>query len=216
MRQRGFTLLEMLIGITLLGLLMVLVYGGLRLGTQSWEAGEAAAEVTARQAAVAEYLRRQLAQVYPLRWSAGDGTETLAFVGEADGLRFAAPVAARMAPGGVHLVALAAEPDGEAKALRLHWRPPDPEHPAFEFGAEDGQAVVVRGIEAVEFAYYGAETEDAEPDWHAAWHSEARLPRLIRLRLRPAQGEPWPDIVAALRLDAEAACRWDPFYKRCL
>ena len=40
LRQGGFTLLELLIAITLLGLILVLLFGGLRLGMRSWDAGQ--------------------------------------------------------------------------------------------------------------------------------------------------------------------------------
>ena len=35
--QRGFTLLELLISLTLLGLILVLLFGGLRLSVRSWD-----------------------------------------------------------------------------------------------------------------------------------------------------------------------------------
>ena len=41
--ERGFTLLELLIAMTLLGLLMLGLFGGLRLGARVWEAGDARA-----------------------------------------------------------------------------------------------------------------------------------------------------------------------------
>ena len=39
-RQAGFTLLEMLIGMSLLSVMMVLLFGSLRVCVQNWEAGE--------------------------------------------------------------------------------------------------------------------------------------------------------------------------------
>ena len=38
--QRGFTLVEVLIAISLLGLMLVILFGGLRLGGRSWDAIE--------------------------------------------------------------------------------------------------------------------------------------------------------------------------------
>ena len=39
--QRGFTLLELLIAMTLLGLIVTMAFSGLRLGTRAWEAADA-------------------------------------------------------------------------------------------------------------------------------------------------------------------------------
>ncbi|MFP4033740.1 MAG: type II secretion system protein J, partial [Desulfococcaceae bacterium] len=40
-RVVGFTLLELMISMTVLGIIMTLVYGAMRLGTRTWETGQA-------------------------------------------------------------------------------------------------------------------------------------------------------------------------------
>lgn len=216
MKQRGFTLLEMVIGITLLGFILVLLYGGLRLGTRSWDAGEKSVDASSRQAVVGEFLRRQLVLVYPLRWKKDGTQEVIAFAGETDALYFAAPISARLGAGGINLLALDADKKGGESALRLRWRAPDPEDKAFEFAEESKQeAALVRDIGALEFAYFGSDTQDAEPAWHDTWHSETYLPQIIRLRLKPKEGDPWPDILVALKLNADATCQWDAVNGRC-
>lgn len=216
MNQRGFTLLEMIIGITLLGFVLMLLYGGLRLATRSWEAGEKTVATTSRQAVVDEFLRRQLVLAYPLRWKMDDGQEIVAFTGETGSLHFAAPISARLGTGGIHLVAIEEERTSDGNALRLRWHLPDPELKAFEFPEEGDQVRLVRDIDALEFAYFGSETKDTEPTWHDTWHSETEFPQLVRLRLKPKEGEPWPDILVELKLGADSACRWDAFLKRCM
>ena len=47
-KQSGFTLLELLIGLALLGLILALMFGGLRLGIKSWDSGALASEEMAR------------------------------------------------------------------------------------------------------------------------------------------------------------------------
>ena len=42
--QSGFTLLELVVAITLMGLVLVMLYSGLRLGLTSWDNGEQRAE----------------------------------------------------------------------------------------------------------------------------------------------------------------------------
>lgn len=215
MKQRGFTLLEMVIGMTLLGFILVLLYAGLRLGTRGWDAGEKSVESTARQVAVGEFLRRQLSQVYPLRWKTSDLREVVAFAGESDALYFAAPIAARLTAGGVHLLALDKEKiDGEP-ALRLRWHMTSPELKSFEFPSEKSQVGLVKGVEEVRFAYYGADTRDVEPAWSDSWHSDTQIPLLIRMRIKAADGTQWPEILVAPKLTGDATCNWDPDFKRC-
>ncbi|NCS66115.1 MAG: hypothetical protein COS39_10215 [Hydrogenophilales bacterium CG03_land_8_20_14_0_80_62_28] len=219
MKQRGFTLLEMIIGITLLGFILVLLYGGLRLGIRSWDAGNQRVEATSRQVIVSDFLRRLLAQTYPLQWTQDDGKKTLAFSGAADALHFAGPIPARLGAGGIQLIALEGAKDDPGQALRLRWQAPDPKAHAFDFSGEfdaTDQAHLVKGVEKIEFAYFGAENQDDDPAWHDEWHSDTRLPQLIRLRLTPSGSQQWPDLMVAVRLNENAGCRWDSFYKHCV
>lgn len=216
MKQRGFTLLEMIIGITLLGFVLMLLYGGLRLGTRSWDAGEKSVETSSRQAAMTGFLRRQIGLTYPLRWKQDEGPAAVAFEGDSGSLRFAAPIAARLGPGGIHLLAIDREEGADAADLRLRWHLPDAELKAFDFPDEANQVKLVKDVDSVEFAYYGAEDKDSEPAWHDSFHSETMLPQLIRMRVKPKDGEPWPDILVELKVAADASCRWDPHFKRCM
>ncbi len=63
-RQRGFTLLEILVAVTLLGLLMAALFGGVRLGVRAWEASGARLDDDARLTAVQDFLRERLTQAY--------------------------------------------------------------------------------------------------------------------------------------------------------
>ncbi|MEE9250386.1 MAG: prepilin-type N-terminal cleavage/methylation domain-containing protein, partial [Alphaproteobacteria bacterium] len=65
-RERGFTLLEVLIAMTLLGLIMMLLFGGLRLGTRAWETNSDRVEEISQIEISHQIIRRMLAQAYPL------------------------------------------------------------------------------------------------------------------------------------------------------
>ena len=63
--ERGFTLLELLVAITLLGLLMAALLGGLRLGARVWETGEARLDASARVQIVQDFLRQRITEALP-------------------------------------------------------------------------------------------------------------------------------------------------------
>ena len=66
MKQRipdGFTLLELLISLSILSLITVLVFAALRIGSQAWEKGEQDIENRHRQRVVMELIRRQLSAI---------------------------------------------------------------------------------------------------------------------------------------------------------
>jgi general secretion pathway protein J len=215
MKQRGFTLLEMIIGITLLGLVLVLLYGGLRLGARGWDAGDKAIEANSRQVLVAEFLRRQLSLIYPMRWRKADGVSVLAFSGEPHSISFAGPLPARHGQAGVHIFTLDTFQEDGSGTLRLRWRFPDRDLNAFEFSEEKDRSLLAAGVTSLDIEYFGAEQLGADAAWHESWHAETQLPERVRVKLALKGAETWQDIVVPLRLN-EAHCQWDPVYKRCL
>ncbi|MBK6744351.1 MAG: prepilin-type N-terminal cleavage/methylation domain-containing protein [Hydrogenophilales bacterium] len=209
-RQSGFTLLELMIGLALLGMLLLLLFGALRLGSRSWDAGEARLSSASSQTVVAGFLRRRLSRVYPLRFKRAEG-QALAFEGEPTALRFAGRIPTRQGIAGLHLLALELESD----ELILRWSLPGAE--VVDFSGLDGteKTVVLRGVKDVAWSYFGAMEAEADPVWQDVWHSDKNLPVMIRLTLTPTEGKPWPEIVVAPMLPSTANCVWDDFYKRC-
>jgi general secretion pathway protein J len=208
-QSRGFTLLEMLIGLVLVGFVMVLLFAGLRLGIRSWDAGEARNEASAQRMLVVNFLRRTLEQATPLRWKL-EGVDALAFSGASDSLDFYGPIAARSGLSGNQLLSLRLQdapdhsdsPDSPDSGgdLVLFWRFHDPRKPGFTPLDEAESKVLAQRVRAFELAYFGAESTAAEAQWHDQWRDKLALPRLIRLRLTLADGEVWSEIVVAPRL----------------
>lgn len=215
-RVTGFTLLELLIAMTLVSFILVLLFAGLRLATRSWDAGEQRIVDTGERALITNFLRGALEQIYPLRWRV-DGQEVLAFEGAQQALAFVGRLPARQGSSGNHLLSLALV-DGEGgRDLVLRWQLPSPQ--ASDFSALEGaeSKVLVRQVGELSFAYFGAESDLAEPDWVDRWSSATRLPKLIRVRLAGRDGAAWPDLVVALaRAQAQFCLRWDSFYQRCM
>ncbi len=189
----GFTLLELVVAITLMGLVLVVLYSGLRLGLNGWDSGERRAEATNRLRSVEEFLRRQLAQSMTVYQTSNDRRERfVVFAGRSEEIEFVAPMPARLGLGGLYRMRI-----GMANGqLQLHWRPYLPGDPA---AGEERETVLLEGVSAVEWAYFGPERDnDREPPrWRADWASTERRPLLARLNLT-LRGEPWPDLVVAL------------------
>ncbi|MCK7491836.1 MAG: type II secretion system GspH family protein [Comamonadaceae bacterium] len=84
LRQTGFTLLELVVAITLMGLVLVVLYSGLRLGLNGWDSGEQRAEATNRLRLVQEFLRRQLAQSMTVYQTSDKQERAVVFSGQAE------------------------------------------------------------------------------------------------------------------------------------
>ncbi len=204
--QKGFTLLELLISITLLGMILVLLFGGLRLGVRSWDAVQQQVDNLNTVRSVESFLRREMSQTQPYRWKAGTG-QRLAFVGERNKVNFVAQLPARIGGGGLYAISLEIESDANGK--RLVWR-----HVPLSPLVQDFTAVsmvpkmILAGAElsAVDdiwLTYFGRLNDSTAPAWLDRWESDTRLPTLINVQVRFAGGTEWPDFVVAPLLASE-------------
>lgn len=191
-QQTGFTLLELIVAITLMGLLLVVLYSGLRIGLNGWDSGERRAEATNRLRLAEEFLRRQLAQSITVYQFTEQQERIVAFAGQANGIEFVAPMLAQLGQGGLYRVRIAVN-DGR---LWIRWRPYLPGDPEAD---EEKETVLLEGVSDSEWAYFGPEQDnDSEPPrWHSEWTNTGQRPSLVRLNLS-LTGESWPDLVVAL------------------
>lgn len=201
-RAQGFTLLELLIGMTLVGFILTLLFAGLSLGMRSWEAGERHMVSASQQAVVVDFIRRTLEQTYPLRWRV-DNEEQLAFAGEAESLRFVGSVARHDGASGNFLIALNLADSEVGRNLVMRWQFPDSRAPGFGPLEEAKPKVLAKAIRTMTFSYFGAESDTDEPAWHDQWLDQKEPPTLIRMQLILENGEAWPYIIAAPKVRVE-------------
>lgn len=201
-KTRGFTLLEMLIGMALLGLIMGLLFGGMRLASRSWDAGELRFGHATHLSSLQGFLRRELSQVYPYRWRKKIDTD-VAFSGEATRLRFVAPIAAQLGPGGLHLLSLEQVSEGESGRLVLKSAIPDADSGDFTALDAAEKIVLADKVEALAFSYYGAESRDGEAHWSEKWTNPTLLPRLIRVDIKFSDGRSWANLLVSPQIAAD-------------
>ncbi|EFK11502.1 prepilin-type N-terminal cleavage/methylation domain protein [delta proteobacterium NaphS2] len=68
----GFTLLELIISLSILGVVLLIIFGALRIGTRAWEKGEKDIDVYQRQRAVLGLLSQQIASACVHETKLGD------------------------------------------------------------------------------------------------------------------------------------------------
>lgn len=214
-RARGFTLLELMIGLALLGMIMSLIFAGLQLTIRGWDSAEESGERANRIRLVQRLLARELAAVFPYRWKT-TADMNLAFVGTGESLRFASSTPARAGPGGLNLVELlfARGPQG----MSLMMRRQIPAHEQRDFDRLEGEesVVLLDGLEGAAFEFFGSDNAAGKPTWRDRWEDPQRLPRLVRVSLRSKGLAPWPDVVVALRVNELAGCSgWDTANEHC-
>jgi general secretion pathway protein J len=181
--QRGFTLLELLIALAIVGALLAIAFGGLRVALAAWAQGEDRAEVHQYLRSIALVLGRAVGAAYPYRAAAGDAPEAVVlFRGTAERVELVtlAPPLAGSSPAAFTAVVIAME-DEEGPALVVRQRVLPNRHPFSE------AAVVLRdpGVDRLELAYL-----DAQGAWQEQWDAEAdgTLPRAVRMTVSTRRG----------------------------
>ena len=210
--EHGFTLLELLVAITLLGLLMTALFGGLRLGARVWETADTRLDASARLQIVQDFIRQRLTETLPLETVplelAEVGVPKPLFLGTAEAVRFASLLPENLGAG-VYLMELALAESNHAEGSRnllLRWRPFEPDDQTAE-EVEQEQRVLIEDIEALELSYFGTVDPEQPPDWWQAWEGRPELPRLIRLQVRFADNDErrWPELIVRPMVDRAIA-----------
>ncbi len=193
---RGFTLLELIIAITLSGLIMVLAFSAMRLAISSWRTVESVDASLEELQVVQGFLRRQLEQARSMtRTNQSEQNTTLK--GNARALNFIAPMpGSRLGVWGLYRFTLAFVPVDSGTNLQItYWLalpPADPDRIA----GEAQTRILLRDLESGAFSYYGTPTAKEPATWHDEWASDASLPQLVRVRLLSRdKANYWPDLI---------------------
>lgn len=202
----GFTLVELLLAITLMSMLLGLSYTGLRAATRSAERGEKILVAGGEIRAAHQFMRRQLNQMLPLPFALENSNDEVrvVFAGDARHIQYVAPMPGYLGAGGpqVQLLELVSDDGGGilqfSNALlqgfeqsRLFDRPP---------------VTLLTGVESAGFEFLGRGKDGELAGWVSSWDQQDTLPVAVRLNLefREESRLQWPELVAAVRIDEQA------------
>lgn len=210
-QQHGFTLVEVLLATTLLGLMMVLLTGSLQVAGQSWDAGEKRMAEASRLFAVGNFLRRHVARLLPVSGTVENGVMKPSFQGFSNALKYVAPMPDQISTGGIYQfeIHLAERTDG-GKDLRIVITPYQPSFVSQNKPADPiDDLPLVEDIESFRISYYPLPTPQMRPGeqgmnsrpapaWMDEWNDN-QLPGLIRLDIKPVGENAWPALFIAPR-----------------
>lgn len=185
--QAGFTLMEILVALVVLGILMAGLGQGMRLGMAAWTRQAALVDETAELDGVDRTIRGLLSGA-----TTGAIHGRNDFAGAVDSVSFDGTLPLAVTTGG-RRARITLTLDGRHR-LMLRWEnmliDPNTTQPA------TGEAVVAENLDRIEFAYWQSGLDS--PGWHDRW-TATTTPTLIRLRLIFAKGDRrhWPDMVVA-------------------
>lgn len=206
---RGFTLLELLVAITVFALLTAILVGGFRFGARVWEQAEATSSQVIEIESAYALVRRMIATALPLTAASEDGEVHVDFFGTTNSISFVAPAPAQAFVGGLHTISLLRVPApsaAEGVRLVLNVRAYVPSEDVFTPRRRrrtndrlDKSIVLVDRAAAVDFLYFGGDDADPTPRWQTTWVDRSTLPLLVAVRVRFASNDRrlWPDLLVA-------------------
>jgi len=198
-RAIGFTLIEVLVSLSLLAFGLALTFGALRGATRSSERAEQVAQRDERLRAVHGFLRRQLTMSLPIafEFDQGSGEATL-FRASSSKVEFVANMPGYLSRGGPYLQTLSVVHGEHGLQLQFGSQLLTTEGPLKD---ERAPEVLLDGIREAEFSFRGLD-ENGRPDrWQPSWAQSSQLPPVIQLKvIFEDTHKHWPDLIVPLRL----------------
>lgn len=194
---RGFTLVEVLIAITITLLIVPLAVDGVRSGLGTWERLKHHGDDADRARAAQRLLRRQISEALPITAHDADGVRRVAFRGSNAELQFVARLPLRAAGGGLFTQRVRITGRGDRKALTLSYWALDGSDAGTVPEEEIVNVTLATGVKHGRFDYFGSWRLGEKPDWHAQWENRRDLPRRVRLRIeRQGNGaRTWSELI---------------------
>lgn len=190
----GFTLLELIISLTIIAIIAMMVQNGFKLSVSAWEKGESAVEEQQRYRYVLELMQRQMSSVLPLSSSGKESSgDDEIFKGDDASLEFASRIS--LIPGtqtGIVRVRYRVETEDDGKILSFtenHLI--DRLKVISQDEPEEDWHALLSGIHDFTFEYLaGLPPEDALEDtsfWESSWGESGQqkgLPLALRVRFQ--------------------------------
>ena len=192
--SKGFTLLEVLIAMTLLSIMVVLLFSSLQIAAESWNKGEKKIAEVNEKAVVFQFFKQHLPSIRPLVNDFSEEDTLLSFSGKADTFQFASVFPASASRKGFHLFEV--NFDSVEENIKVVLKP-------FYLNAQDEEwepeeVVLLENVQKFELLYFDTE----ESSWQHEWLEKVELPVLVKIKITMLDQSYWPEMIYSLRLSA--------------
>lgn len=191
----AFTLVEVMVTLTIMGFILLMIFGVFRLGIAAWEKGETNKEEYQRTRIASQLISQQMKSAVPYKIKAQKAEgDYLAFEGKARSLKFVSALSLKARkPSGLVYAFYEFREGGkgggrlilyEGRVLNKNFLEENP--------PEDAAVPIFEGLADVRFEYY--REEDPEKNriggWVEEWSAkeEKALPTALRVTLTPQKG----------------------------
>jgi len=194
----GFTLIEVLIVMTLLSVMVVLLFASMKICADSWEKGERKIASVNEVAVVYNFFQRHLSSAKPL-WDDFTRPEERAFSfqGDTNALQFVAEFPASAGRAGLQLFSLQLQRDDQQQYIEVTITPFFPVAEGETLPTE--KVTLVKRVNEFSVMYFGSEDGTSGGVWQALWQDRENLPQLVKITVELEGGLFWPDMIIPLK-----------------
>ena len=197
-KSRGFTLLEVMLAMTLLSIMVVLLFTTLAICAESWNKGENKIAQVNEKAVVYRFFKRHLPAIKPLWDDFSNDERVFSFQGQSDNFQFVSVFPASSGRKGLHIFEVALD-KAEKTTIKVLLKP-------FYPSAEQGQqwqeetVILLENVAEFELSYFDKKKTGS---WQANWQDKKYLPELIKINIVQSDESYWPEMIFALKIKAK-------------
>jgi general secretion pathway protein J len=196
--QQGFTLIEVLIGLTLLSIMVVLLFTSLKICADSWEKGENKIAEVNEVSVVFNFFQRHLTAARPL-WDvfSSSDTKVFSFQGKADSFQFVSAFPASVGKSGPQLISLFLQNEDQENVVKVVLTPffPAPED---DEGHKE-EVTLIRHVTSLKVSYFGPGDAPGESSWQEQWLEKKVQPNLVKIKMELENEMFWPEMIFEIK-----------------
>ncbi len=173
--DKGFTLLELMISLTIFSVMLLIIFGAIRLGYRSIEKAEKTTEFLERIRTTINIIEAQLQSQIPLTYEE-NGEKKLYFAGQKEFVQFSSNYSAWSGQRGYVRVIYNIESDSNGKkALYVTEN---------TISMDDSRkTMLLNGLEGISFRYFLKEPQNLDGEWRDEWNETAFMPEKVAINI---------------------------------
>jgi general secretion pathway protein J len=209
---KGFTMIEVLIAMTLLSIMVAVLFGSMRISAQSWERGEAKITEVSDAAAVYNFFQRHLSLAIPVSndalvqddadqaragATAENANRNFSFQGDSQSLRFVSTFPASAGRLGLQQFSIQTQQQDNETVVAVALTPFFPVAEGSQWRREE--EVLLRHVSGFSLAYFGPVEGGNGSAWQNEWLGKDVQPQLVKISISTSNGMVWPEMVIGVK-----------------
>ncbi len=194
---QGFTLIEVIIAMTLLSIMMALLFASMRISSESWQKGEAKIADVNNVAVVYQFFQQHLTTAKPLWDDFSEENKSLSFQGHKQSLQFVSSFPASAKKSGSQLFSLKLLSEKDENYIQVSIKPFFPAIKGEEWKPEE--VTLLNHVKDISFSYLNVDETQPEGFWQDEWFNMEAMPRLVKIKIELDNGGFWPEMVFELK-----------------